>query len=513
MRLDRSLNSALVTGLAMLVVTAPQAVLAQGNAVSAANRAVIDHWTPGRRAAAEPRDLVIDARGQGYLRRADGALEPYGRRVAVEADAPSQRKGPPGGGGGGGSDTTPPDVSNMDPGEGTTIGANRTFSATIIDASGLKSVNFIITYPSGTTQSFSAGSSGGDVWSVGFSGFTDGNWQWHVVAKDNAGKGGNTTTTSKVGFTVDTGGGGSGGGGGGGGSGSGDHVVTNTQWSAGGLVQMTAGRIYFEMPSNQRRKRWSGYVCSGTVATDGTTGRSVIITAAHCVYDDANKSFARRVLFIPDQDGTSGSGTDRNCDNDPVGCWTPSFGVVDVDWTTRTFPDNIPWDYAYYVVNDSGAHSGNGAASDSLDTAVGSLPVDFTAPDHDDSDPSATSPDFTHALGYSYSDDPNFMYCAEDMTTEGADNWWLPSCGLSGGSSGGPWIQPMDAGTGSGPIMSVNSWGYTTSPGMAGPKLSGTTASDLFNCAKTSGFALFGSVADGDAGVIVSGQACMAASP
>ena len=39
-------------------------------------------------------------------------------------------------------------------------------------------------------------------------------------------------------------------------------------------------------------------------------------------------------------------------------------------------------------------------------------------------------------------------------------------------SSGGPWIQSA---TGAGPVLSVNSWGFTTSPGMAGPKFSGTS--------------------------------------
>ena len=89
----------------------------------------------------------------------------------------------------------------------------------------------------------------------------------------------------------------------------------------------------------------------------------------------------------------------------------------------------------------------------------------------------------THALGYSYSEDPNFMYCAEALGTEGADNWWLSQCGLSGGSSGGPWLQPVSAGAG--PIVSVNSWGYTNQPGMAGPKLSGSSAGCLFDKAKT----------------------------
>jgi len=190
-----------------------------------------------------------------------------------------------------------------------------------------------------------------------------------------------------------------------------------------------------------------------------------------------------------------GSGTDLNCNNDPLGCWVPSFGVVDANWTTREFPDNIAWDYAFYVVADSGAHAGSETQS-SLELAAGSLPVSFGAVEVNDGTAGASSPDFTHALGYSYSDDPNFMYCAEDMTTEGAVNWWLPSCGLSGGSSGGPWLQPVSGG--SGPVISVNSWGYTTSPGMAGPKLSGTSASCIYNAAALNAFP--SNTSDGDAG-------------
>jgi len=284
-----------------------------------------------------------------------------------------------------------------------------------------------------------------------------------------------------------------------------NYIVTNSGWDNGGLVQQTAGRIYFEMPQRRNLRRWDGYVCSGTVATESVTGRSIIITAAHCVYDDVNKAFARNVLFIPNQDGTTGSGTDTNCNNDPVGCWTTSFGVVDTNWTTGRFPNNAAWDYAYYVVNDSGAHSGAAASSDALDQAVGSLDISFSQPYYNDNDDSATSLDFTHGLGYSYSDDPNFMYCAEDMTTEGSDNWWLPSCGLSGGSSGGPWIQGMNESTGTGTIMSVNSWGYNGSPGMAGPILSGTSAECMFIEAQDTAFSAV-STADGQAGVVSSCQ-------
>ena len=106
----------------------------------------------------------------------------------------------------------------------------------------------------------------------------------NATAKDNAKKGGNTTTTAPTAFTVATGGGGGGG-----------STVTNDEWLTPGDLQTAAGRIYFEMPSNTTHTRWAGYVCSGTVATDATGGRSVILTAAHCVYDDVYKAFARNV--------------------------------------------------------------------------------------------------------------------------------------------------------------------------------------------------------------------------
>jgi len=491
-----------MAGAAVILAGTSAPAQSAGPATPAAERhaGIVEYWTPERRAAAMPRDLVVDSRGLGYLRAPDGSFAPYGHAVAA-VDGPRGAMPMARPGGGGSSDTTPPVIGGLDPAANATIGGSKTFSASVTDASGIKSVSFTVQKSGGLPQSFNASSSDGTTWTVPLQGFTDGSWSWYVTAKDNGDKGGNTATSAVVSFTVDTGSGGGGGSDPGGGSGGGSgNVVTNAAWD-GGAVQNAAGRIYFEMPANAKRKGpWNGYVCSGTVATDGVGGRSLIITAAHCVYDDANKAFARNVLFIPNQAGTTGTGTDRNCDNDPIGCWTASFGVVDVNWTTRTFPENIPWDYAYYVVNDSGAHSGAGTAT-VLDSAAGSLPVSFATPVVDASD----SKDYTHALGYSYSDDPNFMYCAEDMTTEGDANWWLPSCGLSGGSSGGPWIQPMDTNTGTGPIISVNSWGYTTAPGMAGPKLAEESSSALclFAEAKSVSLLAFVSVADGDAGQVV----------
>jgi hypothetical protein len=229
------------------------------------------------------------------------------------------------------------------------------------------------------------------------------------------------------------------------------------------------------------------------------------LTAAHCVYDDLHNAFARNVLFIPNQADTTGSATDLNCNNDPLGCWVASYGAVDVNWTQRTFPDNIPWDYGYYVVDNSGAHAGAGETSE-LDKAVAvPLKIEFSAMPviTDGTDPGSHNPDFTHALGYSYSEDPKLMYCADDLTAQGSDNWWMPSCELSGGSSGGPWIQRLT--DGSGPIISLNSWGYSDSPGMAGPMLVGTSALCVFEAAAEASYLMYSVVADGEAGVAVCG--------
>ncbi|HUQ10356.1 MAG TPA: Ig-like domain-containing protein, partial [Steroidobacteraceae bacterium] len=434
------------------------AVAQSDRALDVRSARAVEHWTPERRAAAIPRHLVIDERGLGYLRGRGNQLQPYGHNIAA-LGAPAK-------------DSTGPAVSAMSPAAGAVIGASANFSANVADPSGVKTVTFYVRSGNAAAQSFAATKGTGDVWSANLSGFTNGAWSWYVVAKDGA-KPGNTTTSAVAAFTVSTGGGGGGGGG----------SVPNAEWTGGGVVQDAAGRIYFEMPSNAQRTRWAGYVCSGTVTNDGTPGRSIIITASHCVYDDANKAFARNVLFIPDQAETSGTGTDTNCANDPIGCWAPAFGVVDVNWTTRTFPNNVAWDYAFYVVNDTGAHSaGLSAASNTLDAAVVPMDVSFA--------PISVGA-LSHALGYSYDVDPQFMYCADPIENMDAANWWLPNCGLSGGSSGGPWSQPFSMTTGNGPIISVNSWGYTNQPGMAGPKLAGTSASCIYATAKSAPFGTF----------------------
>ena len=68
--------------------------------------------------------------------------------------------------------------------------------------------------------------------------------------------------------------------------------VSNLPWTAGGKVLEATGRLMFHMGSEN-------YRCSATAVTDGDwyDGRSMIITAAHCVFDDANSAVSSFVLF------------------------------------------------------------------------------------------------------------------------------------------------------------------------------------------------------------------------
>jgi hypothetical protein len=255
-------------------------------------------------------------------------------------------------------------------------------------------------------------------------------------------------------------------------------VVGDSNWPYGGGIQSATGRILFEFNGS------GTYVCSGTVVKDGKNGRSVILTAAHCAYNDSMKKFATKAIFIPDQVDTKGSKSDFNCANDKYGCWILSFAVVSKGWASNSFPENVEYDYAFYVVMDGQNAHTNGYSSGlsgTLDLDVVPMNIDFGSNPVDD---------FAVALGYSANKDPAFRYCTNDISTIKGVPWytnlWIDRCGMTGGASGGSWLVDMNT-DGVGTIVSVNSWGFTDKVGMAGPKLqteSGSFAECLFVEAK-----------------------------
>src|SRR5215212_5819693 len=147
------MRSIVIGAVASLVVVAglavaPAAVAAPRDVDRTAD--VVDHWTPERLAAAQPRDLVIDERGLGYERQADGRLTPHGHGRAASIPEPTvvpsaersqpqptTRAKPI-------SDTTLPSINSTNPAAGATIGTTHTFIANVTDDSGIRSVSFTL---------------------------------------------------------------------------------------------------------------------------------------------------------------------------------------------------------------------------------------------------------------------------------------------------------------------------------------------------------------------------------
>ena len=58
------------------------------------------------------------------------------------------------------------------------------------------------------------------------------------------------------------------------------------------------------------------------------------------------------------------------------------------------------------------------------------------------------------------------------------------ACGMTGGSSGGPWLKGFSEATGSGTLNSLNSYGYSGLKNMYGPKFNGNTQA-VYNAANS----------------------------
>ncbi|CAB9509544.1 expressed unknown protein [Seminavis robusta] len=271
------------------------------------------------------------------------------------------------------------------------------------------------------------------------------------------------------------------------------QAISDQEWPYEGQIQYASGRIYYQVGGGERN-----LACSGTVIRDNKSGRSLILTAAHCVYDDIYGQFGENVIFIPNRHNNLGSNlTDeeradihRSCEEDPCGCWSLSAGFVLQEWKSNLWPENLPYDWGVWVVDDVGQHEGgsmtNGnCGSDALDQAVPEMEFDLGI------DLESFK---TYGMGYSLEHNPDFHYCEDAGSMETLSNypdvttWWIPACQLNPGSSGGPWVVNMDVTTGKGSLVTVNSWSYADRDGNGGPIIDASTARCLINAARDADF-------------------------
>ena len=240
---------------------------------------------------------------------------------------------------------------------------------------------------------------------------------------------------------------------------------TGKPWTLGGTVDQRTGKVFFTSGA------W-GYVCSGAVADDGSGPRALVLTAAHCVFDNERKGrkpapgFVSNWLFVPDYAPT-GFLTDCAAAGQP--CWTAQALVVHDGFASAGGFNTqaTRYDFAFAVVSSPAGQ---------LDAGGSYLISSSTSK----AEPLAA---FGYPAGAPY-DGLKLTYCAgpigEDSRNSNAT--WSMACDMTGGSSGGPWLKGMSLSDGSlGTLNSVNSYGYSGEPYMYGPKF--TSATDAVHAA------------------------------
>lgn len=256
--------------------------------------------------------------------------------------------------------------------------------------------------------------------------------------------------------------------GGPGGGGGGGKAVTGASWTGGGLILNQSGRVLFTLGGID-------YICSASVVDDAKANFSVIVTAGHCIYDEAADVFATNWIYMPRFD----TAPDYGCGATTNGCWAARalvihHGFADEDSFNGT---TVQYDWGFAVVSTGGKPG----QSLQLDVTFGSYPLAV-------GDTSGPNPGyaFGYPAGGKYSPGLDLVYCKGAIGSDpfnGNLNWKI-GCDMTGGSSGGPWLKDTsNPGTTEGQVFSVNSYTYSGVKAMHGPKFNAKTT-DSYIAAK-----------------------------
>jgi V8-like Glu-specific endopeptidase len=223
---------------------------------------------------------------------------------------------------------------------------------------------------------------------------------------------------------------------------------TGSQWSGGGAVVSTAGRVFFSYQGRTAS-------CSGNAVT--SANKSTVITAGHCVKLEG--AWHTNWVFVPGyHDGQA-----------PYGRWTASKTLSTPQWTAS---EDINYDVGAAVVAPLDGKR--------LTDVVGGQGLAFNT----GYNLRMYSFGFPAAAPY---DGEKFIYCSGTTNRDFllSDDHGM-NCNMTGGSSGGPWFTQFNESTGTGLLSSVNSFKYNFLPNrMYGPYF-GTDAQNLYQTAQTS---------------------------
>lgn len=232
--------------------------------------------------------------------------------------------------------------------------------------------------------------------------------------------------------------------------------ITGSSWTKGGLPLLATGKVFFTMGN-------VNYVCSGALANETVSARSIVLTAGHCVWDDTSAAFATNFIFIPAYD----SNPVNNCSTSLGRCLSASALVASSGFTSQTTftTQATNYDWGFAVVNET--------PQPGFDLAVNALSTNS----------------IINAFGYPQGQPYNgtkLIYCSGPITADAKNlglTWGL-GCNMTDGASGGPWLSSFDSKTFTGKLASVNSYKYRNdSKRMYGPNFNSATQA-TFDAAK-----------------------------
>lgn len=217
---------------------------------------------------------------------------------------------------------------------------------------------------------------------------------------------------------------------------------------AASLLLTTTGRLMLESEAGQ-------YTCSGTVIN--SESGLIVLTAAHCVWDDDSRDYYDRITFSPGYErGDAPYGT-----WEAEELWVPEqYLEANTRWLDGADDDGwMGFDFGFIRFAPNNGQT--------LEDAVGGQGVSFTAETNG-----------VVIAGYPGNDDFDaevLRHCADDELDYGAggDANYGAACDMGDGASGSGFVSNLDPGTGAGHITAVYSNGGGS--GAYGPPL-GVTA-------------------------------------
>jgi V8-like Glu-specific endopeptidase len=242
--------------------------------------------------------------------------------------------------------------------------------------------------------------------------------------------------------------------------------VLGNSWTKGGLPLTASGKVFFSIGTLT-------YQCSGALVQDGDINFAIVLTAGHCVYDNAS-GYVQNWIFIPsyDIDQVSSSGCSAS-----TNCWQAERIIAHSGFTSETSftTQATRYDWGFAKITERK----NGALPDGDGTNA--FPAIFNAL-------SANTP--VNSFGYPAAGKYNgrdLVYSSGALTfdSRNGNQTYALASDMTAGCSGGPWLSSLQNKTPyNGVLVSVNSYKYGTTTFIYGPKFSSETQS-TFDQAKS----------------------------